>query len=138
MMTVTVRNTHTFSQSDIDDLLSTVIEVGFGPWFIYSAAKYPTDLTDFQEGGQHHDAYVKYWHHGVPLGLYIMRGGRIIMIDLTDGKEYTLDKAAIEGGLTLMAERKPDMFERIRNGDYDSIDADALMQYIAFGDIIYG
>jgi hypothetical protein len=59
--------------------------------------------------------------------------------DEGDGKGRKVIKgAAIEKGLKAMAKHCPRRLAFILNEDYDALDADAFMQCVVFGKLVYG
>lgn len=66
-------------------------------------------------------------------------GGSVTMIDLEDDdKRYRLDKAALEKGIKVMAEKFPRHFSDFLTENDDAITGDVYVQCCCFGDVIYG
>lgn len=76
---------------------------------------------------------------GAAFATWMDSGAAVVIIDAEDdGKEYRLDKAAIERGLTLMAEKQPRHFANLVRDSGDAETGDVLIQYCVLGDLVYG
>lgn len=62
------------------------------------------------------------------------------VVEDDDGAEtdHLVRQADITRGLQLMAEKSPDHFADIINENDDAITADVFLQYVTFGEIVYG
>lgn len=56
----------------------------------------------------------------------------------SDPKEYTLDRAALERGLQVMADKCPKHFADLVGETDDADTADAFLQRCLFGQLVYG
>lgn len=76
-----------------------------------------------------------HYRHYYPLN----EGGALIIRDNeAEGAQFTLDSAALERGLQLMATKYPKHFADIIEENDDGDTSDALVQLSIFGDVIYG
>ena len=62
---------------------------------------------------------------------------RVFSVDDDDDK-YTFDRAAIQKGLQIMADQYPTHFNDLREDSADADTADAFLQCVLLGDIVYG
>ena len=115
---ITVTTTTTFSIKEIEDIICAAFEGGINYW---------CDNIDVPDFGEHTYAHEVLAH-----------GGKVILNDFEDDdKKHEIDGANIQKGLELMAKGLPNAFARLK-GDYDALDADGLIQYAVFGNVIYG
>lgn len=68
---------------------------------------------------------------------YPMNPGGFLMIDGDDGKTYKLDRAAIDGGVRIMAEKYPHQYGNMVGENDDADTGDVLLQCCLFGELIY-
>lgn len=68
-----------------------------------------------------------------------MCGGDVILIDHEDETErHTLDKASLERGIQVMADKYPKHFSNFMNENDDAETGDIFVQCCLFGKIVYG
>lgn len=76
-------------------------------------------------------ANVEYWHecpvHGIP-----------IVVHVQDDKAYTLNRAELEKGLQVMADKAKHHLNDILCENTDATTADVFLQCCLFGEIVYG
>jgi hypothetical protein len=61
-----------------------------------------------------------------------------VVDSLDDGTIYEIDEGSLRAGLIQMASKDPDVFARVLSGSYDAVTGDALLQFMAFGELRYG
>jgi hypothetical protein len=136
-MSMDIATTVTLSEQKLSDILITAFEGGVGYWCqivkydIPAGAMSPIpDMQDFKHG----------W---APL----VEGGGIWVQDAENpGKnnpdaafERTkLDRDHLQSGLTLCAKHHPHVFSRILEDQYDSCDADIVVQLAVMGSVVFG
>ena len=123
-MKITV--THSIPDERIQDLLCCALEGGSNYWYWLKEKVYP-------EGQTKESLKIEFPH--LPL-----KGGKLIFTvpEDNDGKEYTLDKAAIKKGLKIMSEKYTYCFSEIINENEDANTGDIFLQLCLFGKVIYG
>lgn len=99
----------------LDDIIVTALEGGIGYWCQASVYEHTE--------GQPHRAIVHQLNEDE--SGYEHRG-------------MTIDRAAIIDGLKRLAPKYSTQLGRLVNDDYDSDDADVVVQMALFGDVIYG
>lgn len=71
------------------------------------------------------------------LARHALNGGAAFLED-DEGKQHTLDRAAVEKGLNLMPKVSPRQWGAFLDGQEDAETADQFMQLALFGKIVYG
>lgn len=126
----------------IRGLLCCAFEGGSNYWYDIKKCNYPTGLKgkDYAEGGKGQGAK-EYWHWAqlVPT----QEGGSLIITSKEDdeingAKEWTLDRAAIERGLAVMAEKYPRHYGDFLAENEDATTGDVFLQCCVFGELVYG
>ena len=64
-------------------------------------------------------------------------GGAVKLKDREEGKTYSLTYKKVLKGLKIVAAKYPRIFMRIISQEYDTIDADAVIQAALLGDFLY-
>jgi hypothetical protein len=132
-ITVTVAVT----RRNIANQLCAAVEGGIGYWcprqdFKYTKPENPVAIMD--DG----DADGQIW----PCYDYPLQPGGAVRFRADDGsgkvKTIVLNLETIAKGLDLMAKNSPWHFANIVNDSGDAETGDVLVQYIAFGEIVYG
>lgn len=116
----------------IADLLCTGMEGGIGYWcqIDWDKSSKPSEINPeiAEEWGQ-------FRHVSWPLS----PGGSVALIDTEDdGKEYSLDTAAIEIGLRVMAQKYPGHFSDFMRENEDAETGDVFIQCCVLGETVYG
>mgnify|MGYP001619360961 CR=1 FL=1 len=121
-------------------LLCSALEGGSNYWYMIDGAG-DADLPLHQD-----PAFEKSWGryvHAVPF----REGGRLEFSVKPEGGDggtvngkthWTLDRAAIERGLSLLAEKSPHHFAAILAEDSDAATGDCFLQYALFGELVFG
>lgn len=121
----------------IKNLLCCAFEGGSGYWARIDNYKLRKDLKmkDFQEGGKMQGE--DYWHPSqiVPL----VDGCAVVVQDTEDDdKVYTLDLAALQRGLRIMATAYVHHLGAFLGGDADAETGDVFLQCCLLGEVKYG
>lgn len=109
-----------YTQENIDDIMSMALEGGITYWC--------------------NQAKVKEKYLGTYASEQISRGGTLHLYDEEDDSEYELTLEKFITGLLLFLQENPSF---ITNSDLDvcqmdAADADIIIQYALFGEIVYG
>ncbi len=117
---VTVKVEHRLEWREIEGVLVSALEGGIGYWAQIDNVNGPDYSSKTCEN--------------------IVKGtAHLLMTDVEDGQQnMRLDRAAVEKGLKLMAEKFPRHMADILNGDDDAETGDVLVQLALLGEIVYG
>jgi hypothetical protein len=118
-MNVTV--TKNIKEQDIKDLLCNAIEGGSNYW------------CNFMDRMGGISPKVAPYRQDVPF----VEGGWLEVVD-EEGKAYRLDRAAIEKGMNIFADKYPKHFADFINENADATTGDVFLQCCVFGEAIYG
>lgn len=127
------------TEERVRHLLCSAFEGGSNYWYMIEGYKYAPGLKekDFtSKKGKHHDGD---W--GRPYTVPFVPGCAIIISDMEGDdseKRYELDRAALERGLKVMAEKYAHHWADFVKENDDAITADVFLQCCLFGDCIYG
>lgn len=125
------------TRSNVADQLCAAIEGGIGYWCPRQEFKYtkPDSPVPVMDAGRE-DA--KIW----PCYDYPLQPGGAVTFKAEDGKgkkkTIVLNLDTITKGLQLMAQHSPRHFANLVNENGDATTGDVLVQYVAFGEIVYG
>lgn len=111
------------SAKRVSGLLCTAFEGGSNYWYLIEDFENPDNVP------------VEFRHVELPFV-----GGAVLVSvpDDGDGKVYRLDRAAVERGLAVMAEKYPrHLLDFIEEND-DADTGDVFLQCALFGEVIYG
>jgi hypothetical protein len=121
-------------------LLCSALEGGSNYW--YRIEKRIDGTPEPVTNAAFEEAWGRYVH-AVPF----RQGGKVIFsVNSGDGgdeevngkKQWTLNRAAVERGLALMAEKYPKHFAAILSENDDAITGDVFLQLCLFGDVVFG
>lgn len=126
-MTIKVPTSFEIEEERIQDLLTEALEGGSNHWYLIKEYRYPEGKTK---------ADFEFQHVEVPFA----EGGAIVFEDSHDGKkkDYVLDRAAMEKGLTLMASKFGAHWNTFLQENDDAETGDVFLQLALFGEVIYG
>jgi hypothetical protein len=110
-----------FTAQRLQDLLICAFEGGVGYWCRIVAYSPP-----------HLEGKVSY--REVPF----LPGGSLLLRDIEDGQDLSLNREAMEAGLTRMCLRYPRHFARFVTEDEDAETGDVFIQCCVFGEVRYG
>lgn len=116
------------SEERIKDLLTNALEGGSNYWYIIKKYNYPPGQTKESLG-------IEFEHIEVPF-----QGGSILMGESEGDPEYdkVLDRAAIDRGLQLMAEKYPKHWADFIVENDDATTGDVFLQLALFGEVVFG
>lgn len=125
-----------FEPKAIAGLLCCAFEGGSNYWAQIIDFTYADGIqeSDFYNGGKY--TLEDYWHHCQLTP--IVPGCAVRIRDTEEGKEYVLDRAAIDRGLVIMLKDYPRHFADFLGGNDDAETGDVFLQCCIFGKIIYG
>ncbi len=120
-------------------LLCSALEGGSNYWYMIERYDLPKNMPykDFKEGGKYQ--YPDNYAH--PAQLIPTYPGCAVIFTVTeedDGKEYRLDREALERGLRIMAEKYPRHWTNFVQENDDAETGDVYLQCCLFGEIVYG
>jgi hypothetical protein len=123
--------TATVSDEDVASMLCSAFEGGSNYWYRiekFFKTKAPLSYRT--------DPDIIYRHIDYPMsqGCYLL----ISSYEEPKRKHERLDRAAIQRGLDLMAEKYPHHYENVIGENADAETGDVLLQLALYGDIIYG
>jgi len=131
-------------KSDIPDervksLLCSALEGGSNYWYMIEEHVFAPGLSeaDFQEGGKYYDAD---WSSMLVYSLPFTEGCGLVFScteDEDDTKRYRLDRAALERGMQLMADKEFRHFSNFMLEDDDCETGDVFLQLCLFGEVVY-
>lgn len=133
----------TINDKKIYNLLCCAFEGGSNYWYMIDAVQYPPGFTseDYREGGKAQPDPKSYWAWAqiVPM----QKGGKLTICtkedDEVDGKKkWALNRAAIERGLKIMAEKYPTHFGDVIGETEDGNTGDVFLQCCLFGELVFG
>ncbi len=123
-----VKTTVTVSDKRIEDLLCDAFEGGSNYWYVIKKFNFPPGQTKKSLG-------ITYPHIELPL-----KGGSLLIGEVEGNPEYdkVLDRAAIERGLQLMAEKYPKHYADFMAENDDAITGDVFLQSALYGEVVFG
>ena len=124
----------------IKNLLVSAFEGGSNYWYVidsYNLGETGLKISDFAEDGKMQDPD-NYYHYCQLIPF--VPGCSLVIADSEDDdkKEYTLDRAALIRGLSVMATKYPKHFADFMVEDDDATTGDVYLQCCLFGEAIYG
>lgn len=128
----TIAMQYAFTAKTIADLFSSCFEGGYSPWLAR------VDLTSSDHEPK---PGLVFW--GTP-AVFVGNYAIAAQYDRPSDPEgsakgrFTITPEAVKKGLQILAEKAPGTFHNLMVEDADALDADVFVQYIIFGDIIYG
>lgn len=128
------------SDETLRGLLCCALEGGSNYWYMHTRSEFPAgvDYADFDDGGRF--AIPEWtWPYVIPF----TEGCALIITteaagDEGDKTERRLDRAALERGIQIMAEKYPRHFASVQSEDYDAETGDVFLQCCLLGEIVYG
>ena len=111
-----------------DEILLNLLCSAFGGGSNYWYAKVTqhTPPTSADDENCHH------WSQWNPV-----YGGSVIVTD-DEGKKHTINRAALQRGIEIMAQKYWRHFDNVITGDDDAETGDVFLQCCCFGEIAYG
>lgn len=124
---------HRFDDQTISDLLVTAFEGGINYWLGTIDYQEPSSMVFAPAETPRYATYPLN-----PGGAVIVSASGIHPADVAKLCNQRLDRAAIERGLGIMAEKYPKHYGDILHDNHDADTADVLVQCALFGDIVFG
>jgi hypothetical protein len=125
-----IEYSHQFPDDKVEDLLVCALEGGSNYWYVIEEVLPAYNII--VDGGEL-DVYTAVMHGaGVRVGL--LEPGETV----NGQSSWILNRAALHHGLQLVANLQPTTFARIVTEDYDSNDADMVLQFALFHDVVFG
>ena len=126
------------SDKQIQNMLCNAFEGGSNYWIERTKYDYGTTglkPKDFSDGGKMQDPK-DYFH---PLQIVPITEGCAVLIKQIDEDAWVrLDRAAIEKGCQVMAEKFPQHFADWMGENDDATTGDVFLQCCVFGELVYG
>ncbi len=118
---------HNITDERIEDLLTDAFEGGSNYWYIIKKYNYPPGQTRQSMG-------IKFPHVEIPL-----KGGSLLVGELEGDTDYdkVLDRAAIERGLKLLAEKYPKHWADFLTENDDADTGDVFLQLALYGEVVF-
>jgi hypothetical protein len=114
----------------LTDVLATAI---YGsPWFHVSTHADTDDETYKSAKVFSHDCREDIWAY------VLQHGGYLLVVDTEDEKEYKISLKDFEDKIVKFVLNCPSQYAAIMDETMDLYDADALLQTVVFGEVIYG
>lgn len=125
---------------DVDDIMTTAIEGGIGYWCV---------LDNTTESWLKAEAQLKekgielYW--GTVATKVLLNGDEICMYDaeadeedLQEDEIWNLDLQGFVRGCKIYEQERGSLTKNLEDGNFDAVEADCLIQYALFGEIVFG
>lgn len=128
---------HFIPTQRVVDLLIGAIEGGSNYWYSHLICDLADGLKyeDFRHGGK----FVSDDNYYHPLEIVPFVDGCALILHVMDDSEvYRIDKASLKTGLEKMAQESKEHWANFISEDDDAETADVFLQYVVFGEIIYG
>jgi hypothetical protein len=124
------------SEERIKGLLCSAFEGGSDYWIKSIQRIHPNyDIADFRKDGKF-NSEDHYWHpHQI---IPLVSGCSLVITAEDDDNKYTLDRAALEKGLALMAEKHLNHFNDFVQETDDATTGDIFLQLCLFSELVYG
>ena len=150
-MSIAVKTTKSVPLQRIADMLIGAREGGSNYWAEQIETVYPEGTNRLAErdargvadllGRMSADDAAELMADRSPFALYLLPfvpgGAWIVTVD-EDAAKHTLDRARLETGLQIMADKYPKHFSDLVQENDDATTADVYLQCCLFGEIVYG
>ncbi|MBO7731509.1 MAG: hypothetical protein J6S67_03125 [Methanobrevibacter sp.] len=129
----------TLTAEDLDDIFTTAIESGYegiGYWAIL-------DNTDpaWEKAEADLKAEGKELYWGTVATRVLLNGDAIKFEDAEgeeDDSDWILDMEKFKKGCGLYEKERGSLIKNLENGSFDAVEADCLVQYCVFGEVVFG
>lgn len=131
-----VSYTRCLEDDEVKDILTTAIEGGIGYW-----ACLGNDDTDWIDARNSYKETHNEWPCYCDVAFDLLNNNKCVVFydEQDDNKKLLLDKHQFIIGCQSFEEHKGCSIKHmLEDGDFDAWDADAIIQYALFGDVIYG
>jgi hypothetical protein len=127
---VEIKQSHEFSQEDINDIVVTALEGGINYWCGRAKMKLNPDKTYFGVSAEDQEN-VKYASDIISLG------GTLVLHDAESEDKWELDAEKLLKGIAMYCENHNYALSELMDG-YDADTADAIVQYAVFNELTFG
>lgn len=135
MKNFTVKMNKIFTNDQIAGILCTAFEGGMvDQWAQVVGFKKPEVKANFDKKDGSSIDWHDYRLYSYPLG----SGGKVTVLDTYENKKYILNRASIQKGLQVMAEKFPRHFNDFVTENDDAITGDVFLQCCLLEDVVYG
>lgn len=133
---LTFKVKHELTEGDILDILTTAIEGGIGYWCCLDNEDPDWVAARAQWKTEHNNETPCY----CDVAYQVMKNGKSIkLIDEEDESVYEITMEKFQQGCAKFAENfGKNIHKMIDDSEFDADDADAIIQYSAMGDIVFG
>lgn len=124
------------SVDDIEDILTTAIEGGISYWAILC-----NDAPEWEKAEEQLKAKGVELFYGNVATQVLLNGDAIKFEDAEgeeDDSDWTLDMEKFKKGCALYEKERGSLSANLANGSFDAVEADCLIQYAVFGDVVFG
>ncbi len=129
-MEIKVNSTHTFSKEDIADLIVTALEGGINYWCRKAVIKKDPDGNFMNVLPEDQDKVV---YASDVIGY----GGTLILFDAESSDKWELTPENVQKGIQMHCEKRNIAPSGLMD-NYDADDADCIVQYALFNEIVFG
>lgn len=118
-----------YNKEWLEDWLSTATYQN--PWFAFGTHKDTNDEV-YAMAKQFNEYREGIW------AFVLLHGGKFLVEDCEEEKDYCISMTEVEKGFKIFMLNYPKEYAALMTEEGDLYDADALMQCIVFGEVIYG
>ena len=129
MNEIKVTTTHTFSKEDISDLIVTALEGGINYWCRKAVIKKDTEGNYFNVLPEDQDKVVY-------ASDAISYGGTLILYDAESPDKWELNLENVQKGIKMHCEKRNIAPAGLMD-NYDAEDADCIVQYAVFNEVVF-
>ena len=133
----------TLTPEDMEDIFTTAVESGYdgiGYWACLDNTTKAWDKAEDQIKAAGADLY---W--GTVMTKVLLNGDQIRFYDaeadeddLQEDEIWYLDMEKFLNGCKIYEKERGSLLKKLEDGDFDAVEADCLVQYAVFGEIIFG
>ena len=129
-LSITMTVSHEFSKEDINDLISTALEGGINYWCSRAVGKRDTDRNYLGVAPEDRDN-VQY------ISDVVSNGGTLVLFDAESSDKWELTLEKMMKGIEMHCTDNKVAPSELMDG-YDANDADNIIQYALFGELVFG
>lgn len=125
---------------DLDDIFTTAIEGGIGYWAVLdnTTPEWKKARKQIEDSGEE-----PYW--GTVAAKVLLNGDSIRFYDaeadeddLQDDEIWFLDMEKFKNGCKIYEQKRGSLIKKLEDGEFDADEADCLIQYGVFGEVVFG
>ena len=127
---------HVLTVDDLEDILTTAIEGGISYWAILC-----NDTPEWEKAEEQLKAKGVELFYGNVATQVLLNGDAIKFEDAEgeeDDSDWTLDMEKFKKGCALYEKERGNLSMNLWNGSFDAVEADCLIQYAVFGEVVFG